>query len=244
MTKDKRAASQDKTHKAALASQALLSQEQVDWLFQQLAAWLPADDDNRARLVPQVKTDADLFRSLVGCLLSAQSKDENTAKAKAALMALADTPAGILALTNEQIVAAIKPAGLYNVKARNLRKLCEHLTASNDPIPRDRKGLMGLPGIGRKCADIVLRFALGESVIAVDTHVHRVCNRLGLARGKTEAETAACLEPRVPEWARHHGHMRLLEFGKQVCQARKPNCAQCQLAEICAYGTLARPDHP
>jgi len=234
MTKDKRTAMHGESQ-----HDGLLSTQQVDWVFQQLAEWLPANDDNSARLTPQVKTDADLFRSLVGCMLSAQSKDENTAKAKAALMALADTPAGILALSTEAIVAAIKPAGLYNVKARNLRKLCEHLEASDEPIPRDRKGLMALPGIGRKCADIVLRFALGESVIAVDTHVHRVCNRLGLARGKTEADTASCLEPRVPETARHHGHMRLLEFGKQVCVARKPRCEACSLAPVCQTLGLA-----
>lgn len=215
---------------------ALMDDAQVDTVFRELARWLPEDDDQNTALVPRVKQDDDLFRALAGCLLSAQSKDENTAAAKAALFALADTPQGIAALDDADIVQAIRPAGLYNVKARNLRRLCEHLIAhAGQPIPRDRKGLMGLPGIGRKCADIVLRFSLGQEVIAVDTHVHRVCNRLGLALGRSEAETAIQLEQRVPNWALRHGHMRLLEFGKRVCTARAPQCGACFLSGVCAF---------
>lgn len=210
-----------------------LTVQEINEIFQRLAEWMPVDSEEKD-LVPNVKQDADLFRSLVGCLLSAQSKDENTAKAKQALFALADTPATILTLDTQQLVDAIRPAGLYNVKARNLKRLCEYLVQRPDePIPRDRKGLMSLPGIGRKCADIVLRFALGEEVIAVDTHVHRVCNRSGLAAGKTEAETAQVLEPRVPDDARKHGHMRLLEFGKRICKARAPMCGICFINDIC-----------
>lgn len=216
-----------------MQAQAKLNDAQVAEVFDALAEWLPADDESA--LVPRAKHDGDIFRALVGCLLSAQSKDENTARARTALFALADTPAAIAALSDDAIVQAIRPAGLYNLKTRNLRRLCEHLLArSEQPLPRDRAGLMALPGIGRKCADIVLRFTLGEEVVAVDTHVHRVCQRLGLAQAKTEAETARQLEPRIPPSARRHGHMRLLEFGKQICQARRPQCERCFLFKLCA----------
>ena len=100
-------------------------------------------------------------------------------------------------------------------------------------VPRDRKGLMSLPGIGRKCADIMLLFSYGEATIAVDTHVHRLCNRTGLARGKTEAATAESLEARAPDWAKTDGHLWLLTFGKTVCRARAPKCPRCILNDLC-----------
>ena len=185
---------------------------------------------------PEVKTDADLFKSLVGCLLSAQSRDENTLKAKTRLFEIADTLNGILALEDNTIATAIKPCGLYNVKTRNLKKLCRAVIDDcGGVIPRDRAGLMKLPGIGRKCADIMLLFAYGEGAIAVDTHIFRVCNRSGLATGKTEAQTAADLDDRAPAWAKLPGHIWLLDFGKQVCKSRKPRCGTCFIRDLCRY---------
>lgn len=189
----------------------------------------------------RVKSDADAFRALVGCLLSAQSLDRNTAKAKNALFELADTPSGILALDDDAIAQAIRPAGLYNMKTRNLKKLCAALIEEHhEVVPRDRAGLMNLAGIGRKCADIMLSFSFGEAVIAVDTHVHRVCNRIGLARGKTEAETARSLDARAPDWAKADGHLWLLDFGKQTCRARSPQCSACKLNGLCLFYRQAR----
>ena len=92
---------------------------------------------------------------------------------------------------------------------------------------------MALPGVGRKCADIVLHFTYDEPVVAVDTHVHRVCNRTGLAEGRTEAQTARSLEARMPDWAAWDAHVRILAFGKQVCRARAPKCPDCPLADLC-----------
>ncbi len=185
---------------------------------------------------PEVKTDADLFKSLVGCLLSAQSRDENTLKAKTQLFAVADTPESILALDDCAVATAIKPCGLYNVKTRNLKKLCRAVIDDcAGVIPRDRAGLMALPGIGRKCADIMLLFAYGEGAIAVDTHIFRVCNRSGLATGKTEAQTAEDLDTRAPAWAKLPGHIWLLDFGKQVCRSRKPRCSGCFIRDLCRY---------
>jgi len=183
---------------------------------------------------PTVKEDADHFRALVACLLSAQSRDANTAKAKNALFRLADTPETILGLPDAEIAAAIKPAGLYNMKTQRLKALCRALIDAHDGVvPKDRAGLMSLPGIGRKCADIMLLFSFGEATIAVDTHVHRVCNRTGLASGKTEAQTAVALDARAPQWAKRGGHMWLLEFGKRTCTARAPKCPSCFLNDIC-----------
>jgi endonuclease-3 len=183
---------------------------------------------------PDTKGGRDPFRSVVGCLLSAQSLDRNTRAASAALFARADTPEGLLALTDDEIVAAIRPAGLYNMKARNLRRMCRALIDDHGgTVPRTREGLMSLPGIGRKCADIVLHFTFGEAVIAVDTHVHRVCNRIGLARGKTEAQTAKSLDARIPEGFRMDGHVILLTHGKRTCRARTPRCEECAVAPLC-----------
>lgn len=190
---------------------------------------------------PQVKEDADHFRALVACLLSAQSRDANTAKAKDALFRLADRPETILDLPEAEIAAAIKPAGLYNMKTQRLKALCRALIDDHGGVvPTDRDGLMRLPGIGRKCADIMLLFSFGEATIAVDTHVHRVCNRTGLASGKTEAQTAVALDARAPQWAKRNGHVWLLEFGKRTCTARAPKCPSCFLNDICE----SRPKRP
>ena len=183
-----------------------------------------------------VKDDLVAFRALVACLLSAQSLDSNTAKARTALFALADTPETILALDDDAVAKAIRQAGLYNMKTRNLKRLCRFLLDEHDGrVPRDRKGLMRLPGIGRKCADIMLSFSFGQPVIAVDTHIHRVANRIGLAFGKTEEATAKSLEARAPRWAGRDSHMWLLDFGKTTCRSRSPRCPDCILHDLCRF---------
>ena len=208
----------------------MLAQDQIDAVFERLhARYYEPDEDRR----PHVKEEAEHFRALVACLLSAQSRDSNTAKAKNALFELADTPDGILALPDEEVAAAIKPCGLYNSKTRNLKRLAEAVRERGGVIPRSRKGLMELPGIGRKCADIVLRFSFGAEAIAVDTHVHRVCNRLGLARGKTEEQTAQQLDERAPDWAKRDGHIWLITFAKRICTSRAPRCASCPMSDLC-----------
>jgi endonuclease-3 len=208
----------------------MLAQDQIDAVFERLHARYHQPDEDRR---PHVKEEAEHFRALVACLLSAQSRDSNTAKAKNALFELADTPEGILALPDEEVAAAIKPCGLYKSKTRNLKRLAEAVQARGGQIPRSRKGLMELPGIGRKCADIVLRFSFGAEAIAVDTHVHRVCNRLGLARGKTEEQTAQQLDERAPDWAKRDGHIWLITFAKRICTSRAPRCATCPMSDLC-----------
>ena len=207
-----------------------LGADQVETLFGRLRDAFPARE-----LRPEsVKAVRDPFRSCVSCLLSAQSLDRNTFAASEALFALADTPQAILALDEEALIAAIRPAGLYNTKARNLRRLCAALLKDHaGTVPHTRAGLMSLPGIGRKCADIVLHFTFHEPVCAVDTHVHRVCNRVGLAIGRTEERTARDLEPRIPEWAAWDAHVWLITWAKRVCTARAPRCETCLARDMC-----------
>ena len=183
---------------------------------------------------PDSKTMRDPFRAVVACILSAQSLDRNTAAAAASLFALADTPEGLLALEDGEIAEAIRPCGLYNVKARNLRRMAAALLADHGgTVPRTRDGLMSLPGVGRKCADIVLLFTWGAAVVPVDTHLHRVCNRIGLARGRTEARTAASLEARLAPEDVPGAHVVLLAHGKRICRARAPRCDACAVAPLC-----------
>lgn len=208
----------------------MLSADQVAEVFRRFAEHDPPNPGRKRH----VKEDPDHFKALASCLLSAQSRDSNTAKARDQLFALADTPAGILELPDETVAAAIKPCGLYNAKTRNLKKLCRALLTRHDGrVPRDRPGLMALPGIGRKCADIMLRFTFDEPAIAVDTHVFRVCTRLGLARGKSEAQVAADLDARAPDWAKRDGHLWLIRHGKRTCTSRAPKCGACVLGDLC-----------
>ncbi len=194
--------------------------------------------DSRAARGP--KRASSPFRSCVACMLSAQSLDSNTASATKALFKLARTPKTMLKLSDEEISTAIKPAGLYNIKTRNIRKFCEQLLADYDGVvPETRDELLKLYGIGRKCADLVAHFAFGEKHIAVDTHIRRVCQRSGLAAGKTEAQVAASLNGRAPEWAKPEAHFWLLQFGKTICKSRTPNCAGCPIRSLCNF-----PDKP
>lgn len=213
-------------------ARALLSGEKVEEAFRRLARAMPG----RTADAKGPKGQPDAFRSCISCMLSAQSLDRNTAKASRALFALASTPDEMLELDDREIAAAIKPCGLYNNKTRSIRRFCQALIAEHGGIvPDTRDGLMSLPGIGRKCADIVMSFTFGKDVIAVDTHVHRVCNRIGLTEAKTADRTAAQLEDRVPQWTRRDGHFWLIQFGKRICLSRSPRCDGCPLADLCEY---------
>ena len=182
------------------------------------------------------KGQPDAFRSCIACMLSAQSRDANTAQASRALFALATTPHAILDLDDDTLIEAIRPAGLYNNKAKAIRKFCRQLIEEYDGVvPDTRQGLLSLYGIGRKCADIVLSFTFGGDAIAVDTHVGRVCERTGLAQGASEAKIAEALDERAPDWAKPEGHFWLIRFGKRVCTSRAPHCSSCFLKTLCRY---------
>lgn len=209
-------------------SHPMLSDLDVLALFERLHALDP--DQN----VPPAKIRRDPFESLVSVMLSAQSRDEKTAKAAAQLFAVARTPEAILALAPSEVAALIRPCGLYNTKARNLHAMCRDLIDRfGGRVPSTRGELMSLPGVGRKSADILERFVFGRPRVAVDTHVHRVCNRLGLAFGRTEAQTATGLEPRVPRPFAMGAHVWLLDLGKGWCKPRRPRCESCPAADLC-----------
>ena len=210
----------------------MLTRAEVEEVYRRLAQAMPG----RTKDAKGPKGQPDAFRSCISCMLSAQSLDRNTARAANQLFALATTPSEMLALSDERIAAAIMPCGLYNMKTRNIRAFCSALLDTHHGIvPDTREGLLSLPGIGRKCADIVLSFTFGKDVIAVDTHVHRVCNRIGLTDAKTADKTAQQLEDRSPEWAMRDGHFWLIQFGKRICVARSPKCQQCPVSELCEY---------
>lgn len=213
----------------------MLSEEQVEQVYRALREAMPG----RTKTAKGPKGQPDAFRSCISCMLSAQSLDRNTAAATRALFALATTPEAMLALEEDAIREAIRPCGLYNNKTKAIRRFCLALIEEHEGIvPDTRDALMALPGIGRKCADIVLSFTFGKPVIAVDTHVHRVCNRIGLTAARTADKTAKQLEERSPEWALADGHFWLIQFGKRICRARTPRCVVCPASDLCETGPL------
>jgi endonuclease-3 len=176
------------------------------------------------------------YTLLVAVALSAQATDVSVNLATRKLFALADTPAGMVALGEERIREQIKTIGLYNTKAKNLVLMAEQLIARHaGEVPRDRAALEQLAGVGRKTANVVLNTAFGEPTIAVDTHVFRVGNRTGLAPGKTPLDVELRLEKVVPEPFRLNAHHWLILHGRYVCKARAPECWRCAVVDLCRY---------
>jgi endonuclease-3 len=176
------------------------------------------------------------FTLLIAVVLSAQATDAGVNKATPALFAAADTPEKMAALGEERVQDLIKTIGLYRTKAKNVIRLSEMLLAEHGgKVPRDREALENLPGVGRKTANVVLNTAFGEPTIAVDTHAFRVCNRTGLAPGKTPLEVEQKLEKRVPEKWKYGAHHWLILHGRYVCKARKPECPTCPVLKLCRY---------
>ena len=174
------------------------------------------------------------FTLLVAVVLSAQATDAGVNRATRTLFKLADTPARMLALGEDAVREHIKTIGLYRNKAKNVIALSEQLLREHGgEVPRDREALEKLPGVGRKTANVVLNIAFGEPTIAVDTHLFRVSNRLGLAPGKTPLEVELGLLEVVPREYLQHAHHWLILHGRYVCQARKPRCGVCPIADLC-----------
>lgn len=176
------------------------------------------------------------FELLIAVILSAQATDRSVNAATRKLYAVANTPRQIADLGVEGLTPYIQSIGLYRTKARNVVATCARLLAEHGGmVPHDRAALEALPGVGRKTANVVLNTAFGESTIAVDTHIFRVANRTGLARGKTPlAVERALLRNTPPEFLRHAHHWLLLH-GRYVCKARKPECGRCVISAYCAY---------
>ncbi|GAA3909238.1 endonuclease III [Halomonas cibimaris] len=176
------------------------------------------------------------FELLTAVLLSAQATDVSVNKATARLFPAANTPQAIIDLGVDDLKAHIKTIGLYNTKAENLMKTCRLLVEKHaGEVPRTRKALEALPGVGRKTANVILNTAFGMPTIAVDTHIFRVANRTGLAPGKNVVEVEHKLLRHVPRAFKRDAHHWLILHGRYTCIARKPRCGSCLIEDLCDY---------
>ena len=176
------------------------------------------------------------FCLLVAVVLSAQATDVSVNKATAALFAIADTPQKMLKLGEAGVKRHIKTIGLFNAKAKNVMALSARLVSEyGGQVPTTREALETLPGVGRKTANVWLNCVLGEPTMAVDTHVFRVANRLGVCNEKTPLGVELALLKRIPPHYLRHAHHWLILHGRYVCKARKPECMRCGVREWCGY---------
>lgn len=202
------------------------SRAEVEAIFARLAAAMPEPRSELEYVNP--------YTLLVAVVLSAQATDAGVNKATRALFAAADTPQKMVALGEERVRDFIKTIGLFNNKAKNVIALSQVLIAEHGgEVPADREALQKLPGVGRKTANVVLNVAFGKPTIAVDTHIFRIGNRLGIAPGKTPDEVEAALERVVPERFLLHAHHWLILHGRHTCKARRPLCETCVIHDLC-----------
>ena len=197
-------------------------------IFERLAGANPAPKGELKYINP--------FTLLVAVVLSAQATDAGVNRATPALFAVADTPEKMAALGEERLKERIKTIGLYRTKAKNVIALSRAIVERHGgETPRNREELEALPGVGRKTANVVLNTAFGEPTLAVDTHVFRLANRLGIAPGKTPREVEDELMRVIPKRFLPHAHHWLILHGRYVCRARQPLCGVCVLVDLCPY---------
>jgi endonuclease-3 len=177
----------------------------------------------------------DPYETLISCLLSLRTKDETTAAAAARLFALARSPRAMLKLPRRTIARAIYPVGFYRTKARTIRELSHALVERHGgAVPDTLEGLLGLNGVGRKTANLVLTLAFRKYGICVDTHVHRISNRWGYVRTRNPDETEMRLRERLPRRHRRTYNDLLVAFGQNLCHPTSPWCSRCPLERLCA----------
>ena len=182
------------------------------------------------------------FQLLIAVILSAQATDRSVNLATKPLFAVAPDPASLLALGEEGLIGYINRIGLYRNKAKNVIATCRLLLERHGgEVPATRAELEALPGVGRKTANVVLNVIFGEHTIAVDTHIFRVGNRTGLAKGKTPLAVEQKLLRHVPAEFREHAHHWLILHGRYVCKARRPECWRCPVADLCDYREKSPP---
>lgn len=188
---------------------------------------------------PEPKTElyyTNPYTLLVAVVLSAQATDRGVNKATAFLFRTVDTPQKMLQLGEAKLIEYIKSIGLFRNKAKNIIALSTALIEKHGgAVPHDRESLEGLPGVGRKTANVVLNVAFGQPAIAVDTHIFRVANRTGLAPGKTPLEVEQALERVVPPEYRLQAHHWLILHGRYTCVAMRPKCPVCIVRDLCRY---------
>ena len=202
----------------------------VDYIYEKLSSLYP----NYSNKKPKAKIYSKAYTSLIGVMLSAQSQDKRTAVACRQLFALADTPEDMIKLSQEDIIEAIKPAGLFNAKSKNILATSKMLLEQfNGRVPGTQKELMTLPGVGRKSSDIVMRFVFGEPHIAVDTHVFRMLWRLGWVDNLDEGKASITVNDTTPNKYKYGAHMWLITHAKLVCKSRTPLCDECVISAAC-----------
>jgi endonuclease-3 len=205
-----------------------VKKDQIFEFFRRLA------EDNPS---PETELEfGNIYQLLVAVVLSAQATDVGVNKATRALFAKVKTPAQMVALGEDGLKEHIKTIGLFNAKAKNVIALSEILVRDfRGEVPADRDVLTSLPGVGRKTANVVMNCAFGAETFAVDTHIFRVGNRTGLAKGKTVLAVEKALEKKVPQPFRVGAHHWLILHGRYICKARTPECWRCPVADLCGY---------
>jgi endonuclease-3 len=205
-----------------------VKKDQIFEFFRRLA------EDN-----PSPETELEFgntYQLLVAVVLSAQATDVGVNKATRALFRDVKTPAQMVALGEDALKAHIKTIGLFNTKAKNVIALSEILVSQfGGEVPADRDVLTSLPGVGRKTANVVMNCAFGAETFAVDTHIFRVGNRTGLAKGKTVLAVEKALEKKVPGPFRVGAHHWMILHGRYICKARTPECWRCPVADLCGF---------
>jgi len=201
---------------------------QIDQFFQILST-----------LNPEPTTElkyTNAYTLLVAVVLSAQSTDVGVNKATEALFQVVTTPQDMVSLGEERLKGYIKTIGLFNTKAKNVIKLSEMLVQDfGGQVPSVRAALESLPGVGRKTANVVLNTVFKQPVIAVDTHIFRIANRIGLAKGKKPLEVEESLSKRIPQKWMLHAHHWLILHGRYICTAAKPKCGICPVYDLCEF---------
>ncbi len=206
----------------------VVTKAQVFEMFRRLADANPAPETELAY--------ANVYQLLVAVVMSAQSTDVGVNRATRALFAKVETPEQMVAIGEDALKLHIKTIGLFNAKAKNVIALSHILVRDHGGIvPADRDALERLPGVGRKTANVVMNTAFGAETFAVDTHIFRVGNRTGLARGKTPLAVEIKLEKRVPQPFRLGAHHWLILHGRYICKARTPECWRCPIADLCSF---------
>lgn len=202
----------------------------IEYIYEKLSTRYP----NYSNKKPKAKIYSRAYTSLIGVMLSAQSQDNRTAIACKQLFALADTPEEMIKLTQDEVIKAIKPAGLHNAKSKNILATSKMLLENfNGKVPQTQKELMSLPGVGRKSSDIVMRFVFGQPHIAVDTHVFRMLWRLGWADSLDEGKASITVNTSTPDKYKYGAHMWLITHAKKVCKSRSPECDPCVIKAAC-----------
>ncbi len=204
----------------------IISDEKVIWVLEELSSTYP---DAKARL-----DFTNPFEALIATMLSAQTTDDQVNKVTKTLFVMLTKAADIEHLTYDDVAGAIKSCGLYKTKAKNVMKTCQILNEKHDgEVPSDFDDLVALPGVGRKTANVVQSVAFGIPAIAVDTHVFRVSNRIGITDASNVDKTEAQLKSRIPEVLWSQSHHLLIFHGRGNCKARKPDCESCVLLGVC-----------